>query len=114
MRFNCVAAEVTRRKLADPPPYVGGYGQDLPRRYVILLPEICGPIVFCQRSRPHPMHHQLALLGDLTESGCLCAAVTIEGACPDFLCLLRCKGECPLVDAFQLRSIPVSGHQAGA
>ncbi len=35
--FNCVAAEVTRRKLADPPPHVGGYGQDLRGRSVIFL-----------------------------------------------------------------------------
>ena len=27
MRLNCVAAEVTRRKPADPPPRVGGYGK---------------------------------------------------------------------------------------
>jgi len=37
--FSCVAAEVTRRKSADPPPHVGGYGQDLRGRYVIFLGE---------------------------------------------------------------------------
>jgi hypothetical protein len=36
---NCVAAEVTRRKPADPPPYVGGYGQHLRGRYVIFFGE---------------------------------------------------------------------------
>ena len=30
-----VAAKVTRLKSVDPPPYVGGYGQDLRGRHVI-------------------------------------------------------------------------------